>query len=241
VLRGAGTTLDTRPYTAPVRETAPWIPPRDWGRRSYMYPVVAGNSDLGVLFMGVLRSTGYGFRQDPYADTHTARVGYATKAGSFGGDYTGEFRFENSPMWAGLYARISGLDFLHFYGFGNETQAVEDEDFYKVKHTEYAFAPSLNWQVRENTTFSVRIGAKYTKTDLQPDRLITVSIPTAPRTSSRLARVGALHSTRANRRPPLPRAFGWKPMERYTRRWARSRRHSVRSTARSRSTNPFRS
>ncbi len=172
VLKGKGTSLDTRPYTAPVRPRAPWIPPRDWGRRNYMYPVIGGNTDLGVLFMGVWQSTGYGFRKDPNADEQVARVAYATKAGSFGADYTGKFRFENSPMSMGLYVRLSGLDFLHFYGFGNETSNSAEDDFYKVKHTEYVFAPSLQWE-HKHTTVSVRVGTKYNKTELPSDRLIT--------------------------------------------------------------------
>jgi outer membrane protein assembly factor BamA len=100
------------------------------------------------------------------------RVAYATKAGSFGGDYTGTFRLENSPMSMGLFVRVSGLDFLHFYGFGNESTSSEEDDFYKVKHTEYVFAPSLQWE-HKHTTLSLRVGTKYNQTELQADHLIT--------------------------------------------------------------------
>jgi hypothetical protein len=177
VQRGSGTTLDTRPYTPPVREKAPWIPPRDWGRRTVLYPLIGGSSDLGVLFLGVLASEGYGFRKDPYADKHMARIGYATKAGSFGADYTGEFRLENSPLSVGIYTRLSGLDFLNFYGFGNETTSENPDDFYKVKHTEYVLAPSLSGPLGSDATWTVRVPAKYAKTDLQPDRMITTVAP----------------------------------------------------------------
>jgi hypothetical protein len=177
VQRGSGTTLDTRPYTPPARRTAPWIPPRDWGRRTVFYPLIGGSSDLGVLFLGVMSSEGYGFRKDPYADKHLLRVGYATKAGSFGADYNGEFRLENSPLSIGVYTRLSGLDFLNFYGFGNETTSENPDDFYKVKHTEYVLAPSLNGPIGDDASWSVRLPAKYTKTDLQPDRMITLERP----------------------------------------------------------------
>ena len=122
LVRGDGTHLDDRPYTMPTREKAPWIPPRDWGRRNIFYPFIGGNTDLGVLFLLGWQSDGYGFRKDPYADEHTVRVAYATNAGGFGGDYRGEFRRENSRAYSGLYVRASGLDFLHFYGYGNESQ-----------------------------------------------------------------------------------------------------------------------
>jgi hypothetical protein len=177
VLRASGTKLDTRPYTAPVREKAPWIPPRDWGRRTTVLPWIGGNSDLGVLFLATLQSEGYGFRKDPYASKGTFRLGYATRAGAFGADYRGEFRRENSQTRTGLYLRASGLDFLHFYGFGNETGAGGDEDFYKVKHTEYVVEPSVHTSVTRHGTAAVRLSAKYTKTDLSDDRFIATAPP----------------------------------------------------------------
>jgi hypothetical protein len=173
VLRGNGTSLDTRPYTAPVRKTAPWIPPRDWGRRTVFLPAIGGNSDLGVLFVASIKTTGYGFRKDPYADTQTLRLAYATKAGSFGADYTGEFRRENSPLILGLYSRLSGLDFLHFYGFGNDTRNNQTEDFYKLKHNEYVLRPSVSRYVGKHSKIMAEVPLKYSQTDLQPDRLIT--------------------------------------------------------------------
>lgn len=177
VLRGSGTKLDTGTYTPPARAKADWIPPRDWGRRTLFVPWIGGNSDLGVLFLASLQSRGYGFRKDPYADKQTLRIGYATRAGSFGGDYRGEFRHEDTRMATGLYLRASGLDFLHFYGYGNETEAPGDEDYFKVKHTEYVLEPSLLLPVGQHWTATLRVNAKYTKTDLEPDRFITTAPP----------------------------------------------------------------
>ena len=177
VLRGDGTKLDTRPYTPPKREKAPWIPPRDWGRRNIFIPWIGGNSDLGVLFLASLQTYAYGFRKDPYASKQTIRVGYATRAGSFGVDYRGEFRRENTRVATGLYVRASGLDFLHFYGYGNETEASEDEDFYKVKHTQYVLEPSLLLPVGQHWTATLQVNAQYKRTDLEPDRYITTAPP----------------------------------------------------------------
>ena len=177
VLRGSGTKVDARPYTAPVRASAPWIPPRDWGRRTLLYPLIGGNTDLGVLFVLALKSTGYGFRKNPYSDLQNVRVAYATKAGAFGVDYTGEFRRENSPLILGLYTRLSGLDFLHFYGFGNETKSDQAEDFYKLKHTEYVLRPSVSRPVGAHSKIMAEIPVKYSKTDLESNRLITAVNP----------------------------------------------------------------
>ncbi len=177
VHRGPGTSLDTQTYTPPPRQKAEWIPPRDWGRRNLFVPWIGGNSDLGVLFLASVQSEGYGFRKDPCADTQTFRVGYATRAGAFGGDYKGEFHHENSRDVTQLYLRISGLDILHFYGYGNETGAPGGEDYYKVKHTEYVAEPSLRLAVGSHGTATLRAVAKYTKTNLDEDDLLATAPP----------------------------------------------------------------
>ncbi len=172
-----GVDVDTRPYTPPVRETAPWIPPRDWGRRYSWYPWIGGSSDLGALFLVGIQSQGYGFRKDPYANEHTLRIGYATGAGGFGGDYNGEFRFENSRAYAGMYLRASGLDFLNFYGFGNETDDPGDEDFYELKQSQYRIEPSLTFPLKGSLFATLRANAIYNKTKLEPNRFISVNPP----------------------------------------------------------------
>jgi hypothetical protein len=177
LVRGDGTHLDDRPYTMPVREKAPWIPPRDWGRRNIFYPFIGGNTDLGVLFLLGWQSEGYGFRKDPYADQHTVRVAYATNAGGFGGDYRGEFRRENSRSYSGLYVRASGLDFLHFYGYGNDSKSTEDEDFYKVKQSIYRVEPSYTFPVAGPVMATVRANATYAKTKLEANQFISEQQP----------------------------------------------------------------
>jgi hypothetical protein len=177
VVRGSGTRVDTRTYVPPRREKAPWIPPRDWGRKNIFIPWIGGNSDLGVLFLGSLQTERYGFRKHPYASRQTFRLGYATEAGAFGGDYRGEFIRENSETRYGLYVRASGLDVLHFFGFGNETLNPEEEDFYKVKHTEYTVEPSMVTPLGNAWTATLRLRAKYSKTNLDEDRFITTAPP----------------------------------------------------------------
>ncbi len=177
VSAGKSVHVDTRPYTAPAREKASWIPPRDWGRRNIVYPWIAGNSDIGILFLVAWQSEGYGFRQDPNADRHTVRLGYATEAGGFGGDYRGEFRRENSRSYSQLYLRGSALDFLHFYGFGNETESTEDEDFYKVMQSLYRVEPSYTVPVAGPVMGTIRANVTYAKTKLEGNHFINLAPP----------------------------------------------------------------
>ena len=177
VLRGPGTKLDTRPYTPPRREKAEWIPPRDWGRRNTLHPMDRRQQRPRCAVHGTLESEGYGFRKDPCADQQTFRLGYATQAGAFGADYRGDFRHENAQTRTGLYLRASGLDFLHFYGMETRPRRTEDEDFYKVKHTQYVLEPSVTAPLGPHWTATVRMNAQYGKTDLDEDRYIATAPP----------------------------------------------------------------
>jgi len=177
VLHGDGTRYDERVYVAPERKTAPWIPPRDWGRRNLFFPWIGGNSDLGLLVVGGLQTINYGFRKDPYASKQTLRVGYATGAGAAGADYTGEFHRENSRTMFTIRAVASGLEFLNFYGLGNETEAPADEDFYKVEHTEYEFSPAIVVPFGEHWQTSLRGEVKLSKTEEHDDRFLATVDP----------------------------------------------------------------
>jgi hypothetical protein len=142
--------------------------PRDWGRRNYFYPSSAA-TPIWACVHGRVAIDGYRFRKDPTASEHVARVDTRPRP-VFGGDYTGKFRLENSPCrW--VFVRLSGLDFLHFYGFGNETSSTEDDDFYKVKHTD-----TVGTSRHVGTQAHHRERAcrnQYSKTDLETDRLIS--------------------------------------------------------------------
>ena len=146
---GAHTRWERDPYhPPPVPTYAPWIPPRDWGRRT-LFPMLrlGGSSDLGLVLNLGLASTGYGFRKLPWADEQTARVAYSTKLERFRAEYIGRYRFEQSRLTSGLEARASGLEVIRFYGFGNETPDVGDERLTRVRQTELMVLPSLRRDV----------------------------------------------------------------------------------------------
>ena len=42
-----------------------------------------------------------------------------------------------------LSARASGIEILHFYGFGNVTTQSESEDYYKVRQEQYSVEPAF--------------------------------------------------------------------------------------------------
>ena len=172
-----GTAWDRRPYTAPPGPaTAPWIPPRDWGRDNFFVPWVSYSSDIGVFVGGGVSTVGYGFRKHPWADHQTLRAGWAFGAKQPRIDYRGEFRRVNSDMRVGLRAYWSGLEILRYYGFGNETTAEEDDDFYKVQQRQMVFSPSLSWPLVGALDLTLAPVVQYSDTQ-DGDTLITEDAP----------------------------------------------------------------
>lgn len=175
---GPGTHLDRREYVPPPpNKNAPWIPPRDWGRRTLTQALVGGNPDIGVFLGLQLDTTAYGFRQDPYASRQTIRAGYATTARSGRIDYDGEFRRSNSSLYTSLFARASGIEILRFYGFGNERPSAGPDSSFKVKQDQFVLEPSVGVFLTPRLTFSLGPRVKYARTDLAPGRFITAVQP----------------------------------------------------------------
>lgn len=143
VLRGPGTLFDARPYEHPPDPGGQ--PARDWGRVILGMPTISGGGDLGLFLGGRLTLVGYGFRRHPYAYRHSIHAGYATAIQAVQAQYDGEVYRPNSRTHGHLTLRASEIDVLRFFGFGNETTSLEDEDFFRVEHSHFLAAPSVHF------------------------------------------------------------------------------------------------
>jgi hypothetical protein len=141
LLRGPGTSLDERPYTHPLD----WRnnPARDWGRLVMGTPLIGGGGDLGLVLGGRVSVVGYGFRKHPYAFKHSLSAGWAMGVSAVQAQYVGEVYRTNSHTHGRLVLRGSQVDILRFHGFGNETRATGDKDFFRVEQQHFLAAPSV--------------------------------------------------------------------------------------------------
>jgi len=173
VVPGPGTKVDCRPYQAPVVSSArPLIMARDWSRRSAPRLWLGFSSDLGLFLGGGIRTTGYGFRKHPYANDQLIRGGYAAGAESFRFDYEGKYRGVNSAFFASLAVRYSGIEILHFYGYGNETLSDRPNDFFKVKQNQFILSPALNLELLPAFEISAGPEIKYSESRRDENTLI---------------------------------------------------------------------
>jgi hypothetical protein len=115
--------------------------PRDWGSRFLAWFRLGFNSDQGFLLGGVLQDDRYAFRQFPYRQRHQLSADLAT-VGGYRSAYVGEFHSEAHRPYLRLGASASDIDFLHFYGLGNET-AGGDRRFHEARERNVRLEPTL--------------------------------------------------------------------------------------------------
>lgn len=143
-----------------------------------LLPLIGFNPDTG-LEIGVADTYTYnGFRQNPFSQQHSFRVGYYFATSGFDLGYTGEFAniFGNANLQIG--AEFTSPNFaINFFGFGNETENLDDTlelDYNRVRFGTVKLTPSLVW--RGDLGSKVRLGVSYESINVEEtdDRFINI-------------------------------------------------------------------
>jgi surface antigen Omp85-like protein len=114
------------------------LPPRDWGRRTQLWPTGSYGYDvLAVLGYGG-HTDWYAFRRVPYSTRLSYRMEFATGKLSGRATLGLKRRFENSHAFYAIETMASGIETLRWYGFGNETVQNQSVSFYRVNRNELA-------------------------------------------------------------------------------------------------------
>ncbi|ETW94394.1 MAG: hypothetical protein ETSY1_35065 [Candidatus Entotheonella factor] len=155
-------------------ESAPpiWQKPRDW--RYQVTPIywINGGSDLGLLIGGGLTVERYAFAKAPFAERHAIKAGYATGLNAFEASYTGAYQHWNPRLLSMLDTRISGLERINFFGFGNETSDEGPDDFFKTDHVQYRLAYAMRYILMPQLDLIAGGRLTYTSTDDDDDTLL---------------------------------------------------------------------
>jgi hypothetical protein len=128
----------------------------DWGvSRS---PILAFDitGDLGVVVGGGMQWTWRGFDQPFYRQRVRASIEYASRAKGFRTSALFERRdiFRNIHLTAGV--RVTGIDVVRFFGYGNETPFTEDIDYYLAETKEIGLTALVG--VSRDPALEFRIG-----------------------------------------------------------------------------------
>jgi len=147
VRRGPGTKLSDREWTNPAPDQdRPWLEPRNYGH--WTVPIVEAwwqpNQDL--IAGGGFARTAWGFRRYPWASMQMFTLLYSTGYKSVRASYLGQWRLSDTSLVGALGARFSGIENMNFFGFGNETEPIDDKVLYKTETNEYELFPALRYE-----------------------------------------------------------------------------------------------
>ena len=114
------------------------------------------NSDLGLFIGGGPVLTSYDYGYDPYKSKLRFRAAYATAPQDFDVDFRGEFRRKGKGSYFLVEAEASAVEVLKFYGYGNETTRISDDDFYNTGQWLFSVYPSIVFPIAPRS--QVRLG-----------------------------------------------------------------------------------
>ena len=176
-MRGNGEHVDEDEYDYRGPPHSPSQPPRDWGWQ-YRFPLwLLAAPDIGVMAgMGVDRFD-YGFRAWPFASHLKLRAAFATKAQTFRAEAEARFNRENSATHFTIEARVSGLEVLRFYGFGNETPTTANDDASKVSQKQFQLGANCVLPLGDRGRFSIGPIVRFATTESEADGLIEQLAP----------------------------------------------------------------
>jgi hypothetical protein len=147
---GSGAKIERRRWERPRAKDQAHKYALDWGHRSLSYPLFAYAPDPGFFLAMSYSREDYGFRKDPFSTRHSVTVGLVTNGPEPMVGYSGTFRH----VWPGVDARLrlqyTGLDFIKFYGLGNETEALQPTSFYDMEEQHALVSPTLALQFGGN-------------------------------------------------------------------------------------------
>ncbi|HUE95686.1 MAG TPA: hypothetical protein VMN39_03455, partial [Longimicrobiaceae bacterium] len=137
----------------------------DWGSRSTPLPAISYDGDRGLVLGLGIRRDGYAFLKQPFGSSVQASVGWAVGRGEPIIDYR-----HHLQSWLGsadlmLRARYSGVEIVRFHGLGNETQELEDPDFYEVHQKQLAVGFDVGLGDGERRLLSIGPILRHTSSD----------------------------------------------------------------------------
>ncbi len=238
-LVGTGAKVDVRPWGRPPARDQAHKFALDWGGRRLAYPLFSYAPDPGLFFAIRFNSENYGYRRDPFRTQHTVIAGLITNGPEPIAGYRGTLR----SLWRGIDGKVrieyTGLDFLRFHGFGNETEVPNHASFYELEQRNALILPTLAIRIghnrggregagtetlRQGFTFEVGPVLKYSNTppDKNVDRYIGTIEPELYGTGS-FGQIGATSSleidTRDNSGHPRRGLFFTAGASLYPRTW----------------------
>ncbi len=166
----------TKPYVLP-EGSDPYLTPRDWGSRTFVRGAGGFSPDFGLLVGVGMVNTRYGFRKRPFDRRIDLEFAASTIQATGRVSFEVENMEENSDNRSSLLVYVSGIESVNFHGFGNDTEAPEDTEFYRMEQTTFRVQPSYRWALSQSLSLDLGAAFRYYTTELDSTRLIGQAQP----------------------------------------------------------------
>jgi hypothetical protein len=124
---------------------------RYWGSTGTFAPTGDLRDGAGFILGAGYTHKSYGFRSQPFASVVSARAMYSFGASAFGVELSGDWRPPMSALALQMDVLASGFESQRFYGFGNDTELLPQEDALALRN-ELRVTPTLRWFASEHTS-----------------------------------------------------------------------------------------
>ena len=206
---GVGTAVDESDWEEPPDQFSAThqSKARDWGSWTLGFPILSFNSDEGVYAGGGFRRDTYGFRHYPFKTRLTALGTFGPAVGRIRGSLSFDFPLFGPGVRGLLSAAGSSKEFTRFFGFGNDTERLGGDDFFRFTRDEVR----LDFKVASPINESLRrsFGPTFFFTD-QDETVGTLIGQLQPYGLNRFSQIGLTGSAILDRlnHPRTPRS-GW--------------------------------
>ncbi len=144
-------------------------------------PLISYNPDDGVSLGVSFIKTKKGFQRNPFSQQHRFNGGYFFATNGFSLSYDGEFANIKDDWNLVLGGRFTSSNFSNnFFGFGNETENLDDEldyDYNRVKQSIYMAKAGIVKKGNFGSDYGIRTIFEAIEIDDTDDRFITDLIP----------------------------------------------------------------
>lgn len=140
-------------------------PPRDFGEQALAIPRLTVNSEVGFAAGAEYRRHVFGFRRQPYALLATGSVmaSAARRSGRVHGDIRS--KLVDSDTYLSFTTTLSGLDGLRWFGYGNGTTALREDEYYRVRQRSAEVGVGLGFGLESPRRLHLLLRGRYTFTD----------------------------------------------------------------------------
>jgi hypothetical protein len=137
----------------------------DWGFEWWPQPGGGYDADRGLVLSGEVTVNQYGFLKSPYANRMRVQAGWSFGLSEPLVDYRHNFRTALLGQDLEIHARLSGMEVIDFYGFGNESLAAGPVRFHRVPHKQVVLSTTIDFGDGDRRRLGVGPVVRYMFTD----------------------------------------------------------------------------